>query len=66
VRSVFIFSIPGIAMIRRLAAKAPTRKAKALVLEAEATEARIGIFKNVFLGSPLFAKDSEYCELAVG
>jgi hypothetical protein len=30
------------------------------------TEARIGIFKNVFLGSPLLAKGFEHRELAVG
>jgi hypothetical protein len=30
------------------------------------TEARIGIFKNVFLGSPLLAKGFEHRELEVG
>jgi hypothetical protein len=31
-----------------------------------ATEGRIGIFKNVFLGRPLLAKGFEHRELAVG
>ena len=30
------------------------------------TEARIGIFKNVFLGCPLFAKGFKHRKLAVG